>query len=328
MSGACASSLDLTAAERLADYIECQSGQIDAAAFQGGLWHGLPTAVISSLLALYIAGLGYRLLLGRGVVGANLAYSVFRVGLVVTVATSWSAYSTLIYTVSNRGPVELAEMAAAPTGLEIASPTSIANRVQVALRAMYASQGAAASPGMAPQSTPAATDATTTQAPPTGAVPQTSEPELGLDGAILMFSSIGFSLSARLAQALILAAGPLFIATAMFDVSIGLFIGWLRALATLLIAQAGYALMAAIELSFLESEVTRMTIGQGAASSEPLYLGVLFSAACIALTVVAAIAAGALTRLIPAIAPSRSRQPAEIYAQGGAIPLWRATPYR
>ncbi len=324
MSGACAASQGLTAAERLADYIECRSGQIDAAAFQGGLWHGLPTGFISALLALYIAGFGYRLLLGREVWGADLVYSAFRLGLVVTLATSWSAYSTLIYTVSNQGPVELAQMAAAPTGLEIASPTATATRVQTALAAMYNAQGAAP-PVAAPAAAPSATGNSIPTTAPAGAGSQPVEPQLSLEGAVLMFSCIGFSLAARLAQALILAAGPLFIAAALFDVSIGLCIGWLRALAALFIAQAGYALIAAIELSFLEAEVARMTVGQGATSSVPLYLGVLFSGAGLALTLVAAIASGALTRFVQSRTPSRNRQPLDISRQGGATPAWRTT---
>ena len=78
---------------------------------------------------------------------------------------------------------------------------------------------------------------------------------------MLMLSCVGFSLAARLAQAIVLAVGPLFIAAALFDMSIGLFVGWLRAMIALFIAQTGYVVSAALELSFLTGDLSRLQTG-------------------------------------------------------------------
>jgi type IV secretion system protein VirB6 len=111
-----------------------------------------------------------------------------------------------------------------------------------------------------------------------------------------MLSCVGFGLAARLAQAIVLAAGPLFIAAALFDLSIGLFMGWLRALAALFLAQTGYAVSSALELAFIAKDAAHLS--QGAADSgQPLLLGLFFLAAGGAITLVAVLAASALRRI-------------------------------
>ena len=300
MSAACpVISGDAGVAERLAAYVECQSQQIGLAAFQGGLWHGLPTALVSVLLVLYVAGIGYRLILHHHLDTASLVHAGLRLGIVVALTTTFSAYSTLVYTVSTQGPSELAAMALAPAGLRAPSPTEAGHAAAAYLESRAGPAQAAPTPALTFTPPPGVNPSTApVSAPPPASTPASSSSVPGRDvgSAIFMLSCVGFGLAARLAQAIALAAGPLFIAAALFDLSIGLFMGWLRALAALFLAQTGYAVSSALELAFVVKDAQHLS--QGAADpGQPLLLGLFFLAAGAAISVVAILAASALRRI-------------------------------
>lgn len=274
--------------ERLAGYVECQSRQIDQAAFHGGLWHGLPVVLVSALIVLYVAGFGYRLILHHHLDTASLVLAVIRLGVVIAVTTTFSAYSTLVYTVSVRGPAEVAAMALAPTGLRAPSLTEASHAAAGYLEALAGPPQAEPVPATAQIQTPASAPA---PAPAPAASP--GGPGRDTGSALFMLSCVGFGLAARLAQAVVLAVGPLFVAAALFDLSIGLFVGWLRALVALFLAQTGYAVSMALELSFFARDLSQAPADPGA----PLLIGLFFLACGGAITVIAAVAAGGLVRV-------------------------------
>jgi len=294
VSGACPVVADSAGVvERLAVYVECQSRQIDLAAFQGGLWHGLPTALVSALMVLTVVGVGYRLILHRHLDMADLIYAVLRLGFVIAVATTFSAYSALVYTVATQGPTELAAMALAPTGLRAPSLTQASHAAAETLTSVAGRTPVQLPPAPSPPPTaggaPSAPPSTPTPAPsPVG-------PGVDLGGAVFMLSCVGFSLAARLTLAIVLAVGPLFIAAAAFDLSAGLFVGWLRALVALFLAQTGYAVSTALELSFFAQDLERLSPAPTDAG-DPLLVGLFFMAAGLAITVIAVLAAGGLLR--------------------------------
>lgn len=280
--------------ERLAGYVECQSQQIDLAAFHGGLWHGLPAALVTVLMVLYVAGFGYRLVLHHHIDTASLVYGTLRLGAVIAVTTTFSAYSTLVYTVSTQGPSDLAAMALAPAGLHAPSLTEAGHAAAGYLETMAGSAQtgpapAPPPPGVNPNAGPQVSTATPAPAP------ASAGPGRDTGSAIFLLSCVGFALAARLAQAIVLAVGPLFIAAALFDVSSGLFFGWLRALAALFLAQTGYAVSMAIELAFFAHDAERLSQAP-ADASEPLLVGLFFLTAGAAITVVAVLAAGGIVR--------------------------------
>ncbi|SFK57912.1 type IV secretion system protein [Caulobacter sp. UNC279MFTsu5.1] len=293
MSGACPVVADSAGVvERLAVYVECQSRQIDLAAFQGGLWHGLPTALVSALMVLTVVGVGYRLILHRHLDMADLIYAVLRLGFVIAVATTFSAYSALVYTVATQGPTELAAMALAPTGLRASSLTQASHAAAETLTSLAGRTPVHPPPAPAPPTAggdPSAKPSTPTPAPsPVG-------PSVDLGGAVFMLSCVGFSLAARLTLAIVLAVGPLFIAAASFDLSAGLFVGWLRALVALFLAQTGYAVSTALELSFFAQDLERLSPAP-ADAGDPLLVGLFFMAAGLAITLISVLAAGGLLR--------------------------------
>lgn len=284
MSGACpVATGSAGVVERLTSYVECQSRQIELAGFQGGLWHGLPTTLIGVLLVLYVAGIGYRLILHHHLDAASLVYAGLRLGFVVAAATTFTAYSALIYTVSTQGPQELAAMALAPTGLRA---PSLAEASQGAAGYLEALAGPA--PGEPVSATPPSGGDPSVGSSVRG--PSPAAPGEGWGSAVFMLSCVGFSLAARLAQAIVLAVGPLFIAAALFDMSIGLFVGWLRAMIALFIAQTGYAVSSTLELSFLAQDLSRLSQAPPDTDA-PLLIGLVFLAAGAAITAIAVLAA-------------------------------------
>lgn len=292
MSGSCpAVTSGAATAERLAAYVDCQSRQIDLAAFEGGIWHGLPAVLVSALMVLYVAGIGYRLILNRHFDTASLVHAGLRLGIVIALTTTLSAYSALVYTVATQGPGELAAMALAPTGLQVRSPTE-ASRAAADNLAALAGPAQAAPVASTPAVVGNPSGPPSTPAPPS---PPPAGSSSSLGDAVFVLSCAGFGLAARMAQAIVLACGPLFIAAALFDLSIGLCIGWLRALVALFLAQAGYAVSSAVELSFVAQDLNNLS-STSADSQAPLMIGLFFLAVGLAITAVAAAAAGGLTR--------------------------------
>ncbi len=281
---------DAGVVERLAGYVECQSQQIDLAAFHGGLWHGLPVALISVLMVLYVAGFGYRLILHHHLDTASLVYGMLRLGAVIAVTTTFSAYSTLVYTVSTESPLELATMALAPAGLRAPSLTGASHAAAGYLETLAGPAQAAPTP------TPPPSGVNPNAGPPvSAAAPATASPGRDTGSAVFLLSCVGFGLAARLAQAIVLAVGPVFIAAALFDVSSGLFFGWLRALVALFLAQTGYAVSMALELAFFARDAEHFSQAP-ADPGEPLLVGLFFLGAGAAITVVAVLAAGGVVR--------------------------------
>lgn len=300
-------------AERMAGYVECRSAQIDLAPFQGGMWHGLPAALVTVLMVLYVATIGYRLVLSRRLDVADLVYAAARLGVVIALATTLSAFSALFYNVATQGPTELAAMALAPTGLQSVSPTQASHDVAADLAILAPT---------APQASAGGDPAVVRAATPNG-------PSADIGGAVLVLSCAGFGLAARLALAVVLASGPLFIATALFDLSTGLFIGWLRALAALFLAQTGYAVSAALELSFLAQDVERLPQAPND-TGEPLGVGLFFLAAGLAVGVVSILVSGGLLRGISLRRPGTASPgaPSSSVAPTTAPSLWRTTDIR
>src|SRR5687768_2388347 len=92
----------------LVRYIDCQ-----AKVFELGSWGALATPgssltlLLTSLLTILIALIGYDLLLGGRLSVRAATLTMVKIGLVLALATSWPAYRTLVYNVVVDGPVHL-----------------------------------------------------------------------------------------------------------------------------------------------------------------------------------------------------------------------------
>src|SRR4051812_17964690 len=79
-------------------YLDCQSQNLGS-----GAWVALAapgsslTLLLTGLFTIFIALIGYRLLLGATFTVRDITLSFVKIGAVFALATSWPAYRTLVY---------------------------------------------------------------------------------------------------------------------------------------------------------------------------------------------------------------------------------------
>jgi type IV secretion system protein VirB6 len=236
------------------DFVDCQAQSIGEEGYRALAAPGSTLSlVLLGFLTLFVALFGYRMLLGQvpGVRDGVLA--LVKIGIVLALATGWTAYRTLIYDVAFHGPAEIAAEIGRPGALPGAGGGLVA-RLDGADRSMAAlallgtgepvAAGAttpAAEPGQPPLPTAAAREAQ-------------GYDSLALGGARLLFlvGAIGALAAVRLIAGLMLALGPFFIAFLLFEGTRGLFEGWLRVLGGAALGALGAGIVLGVELAMLE----------------------------------------------------------------------------
>ncbi len=200
-------------------------------------------------LTIYVAIVGYRLVLGQG--GLSLGEMVphfVKIGVILALATSWPTYQTLVFDVLFKGPEQLANLIVGQAagvgtgpGDVLAALQDVFDRLTDAAADAWAQVHApvaatASVPPVAAPATPLVPGAPaapppvpiTAQLPFALGAPQFVAALLWLAALVLMGASVGVLLVVRLVLALLLLLGPLFVACALFAASRGLFEGWLR----------------------------------------------------------------------------------------------------
>jgi type IV secretion system protein VirB6 len=189
--------------------IDCLANETTAAAF-GRLFGtgGALLPALTILLTLYIAFFALSLLTGRSRIGiAALTPRMMTLGLVLTFATSWAAYQSVVWNLVIGAPDQIAGVLMGATG-----PATLifADRIDIVFAAIAE----------------AASSAGETQAPVTGSF--TPGNLMWLAALLLLLGTVGVLVTARIALAVLLALGPVFVVFALFSGTRGLFVGWLR----------------------------------------------------------------------------------------------------
>ena len=248
-------------------YVGQVLGMVDCRAMQiaGEGWHSLtgPGGFgpgLTALLTIVVALAGYRLLLGEAVLLRNAMGLVARIGLVLALATQWPAWDVLVYRNGTQTPDWLVARLIEPqvsgagdrAGLAVridrinAQIASVTDVDPNAIQARNNTQGAPS------QTTAGPTPAVTT-------LDEDQRKDLGAARKLMMTSGLAGLLGIRLAIALLLATGPLFVVTVLFDATRGLFAGWIRALAGAIVAAMAVPLALSLELAVIEPQVARLT---------------------------------------------------------------------
>jgi type IV secretion system protein VirB6 len=228
-------------------FLDCQAQNLGARGWQAlaapGSTLGL---VLLGFLTLFVALFGYRLLLGQGPDVRTGVVAFVKIGIVFALATSWGAYSTLVYDVVNRGPAELAAEIGASTALPGTRGDLVA-RLDGADRAFIAL--AVLGEGRAPQ----VVEGNQTTGPLDVPVPPYSGSyALGVSRMLFLTAAIAGLGGIRLVAGLLLAVGPFFIAFLLFENTRSLFEGWVRVLAGAALGALGVSIALAVELALIE----------------------------------------------------------------------------
>jgi type IV secretion system protein VirB6 len=220
MTGFCAeTSPDLGLVRGLLSNVDCNVSTASQIGYHAVSGTGSQLALaLTALMTIYVAVFGLRLLLGMAPLRiGDLTVTALKLGLVLTLVTSWPVYQLLVYQTLFRGPEQLAAsvmsaMQPPDSGLR-GNPF---DGLQIAYDQM---QAAAAFFSRISQPT---------ASPFVGGVPFAAF-SLNLSSFIALFTTLGVVLAAKIVLGLLLALGPVFIALLLFDSTRGVFEGWLRA---------------------------------------------------------------------------------------------------
>lgn len=242
---------------------------------------GSPFApALTAMLTLYVGFLGFQLLLGRGSLRVgDLTVTVLKIGVILALATSWPTYQRVVFDVLFLGPQQLAT-----SMLDAVQPPGSALRgnpfdgLQVAYDEM---QRAAAfysrsSVGLA----------SPLQGGSAGAA-------FALNAASLMMlvTSLGVMLAAKIVLGLLLALGPIFVALLLFDATRGVFEGWLRACVAFALAPLLATLSLIVQLILIEPHLLRLAEMQATGLTDPAPASAIFLLTLVATGVAVALMA-------------------------------------
>jgi len=176
--------------------------------------HGSFQTALTIILTLYVALLAFNLITGRSALRVSvLTPRMMTLGLVLTFATSWIAYQSVVWNLATGAPDEIATVLVGSRG---SATTLFAQQLDGVFNAI--SEAAAAVPAKPATPIP---------------VPTLASPAniLSLAGLILLLGTVGVLVVCRLALAALLIIGPVFIVLALFEGTRGLFEGWLKSVA-------------------------------------------------------------------------------------------------
>ncbi|MGZ5792530.1 MAG: type IV secretion system protein, partial [Croceibacterium sp.] len=192
--------------------VDCAAGQMAEAAF-GRLFgtHGALLPALTILLTIYVALFAFALITGRSRIGINSMTSrLVTMGLVLTFATSWIAYQSVVWNLATGAPNELAGIL---TGTPGNATDVFAGKIDVVFQALIqASNGQTADSAFSPPGL------------------------LWVGGTLLLLGTVGILATSRIALAVLLALGPVFVVLALFQGTRGLFTGWLKGVVLLALA--------------------------------------------------------------------------------------------
>ena len=295
------------AARLLAD-VDCQAfGLVErgyAILSQPG---GAVGTLLTGLLILAVAFFGYRLLLGHGLVLSDAVGLAVKIGIVLLLAGSWSAWQTLAYDSLARAPGQIA--AELLDGIGAKQPLAGLDHMVRSLDAAgigYRERAGMVSPLIGGPAAAAMT--------------------LNVSAQLLVLSTVGVLVAARVLLALLLALAPLMAGFLLFDATRGMAEGWLRGMVTAALVPLFVMIFASVEFAILAPMLNRLFAAQAAgtfevATTTPIGLVTL----TFALAIVSGIVAGAKIaqgiRLPRRQATARTSEPQPV-----AMPIQPQTP--
>lgn len=270
-------------------HLDCQAQSLGAFGFAALSEPGSPAAVaVNALLALFVAVFAFRLLFAGSISRQDIVGAVLKVGIVLTLAFSWPAYRTLVYDLVLYGPSEIAEgiVAEAP-GEPGVSFTQRLQNIDTGITRLTALGSGRQSGSLELEEETGGFQA----------IAMEDERAWGWARTLYLGSTIGSLAALRIAAGLLLALAPIFAGLLLFDVSRGLFAGWVRGLTLTMLGSLGYTAMLSVEIALLDpwltDTISRRTLGY-ATPNAPTEL--------LAMTLGFAIAAGGLLFLLTKVA--------------------------
>jgi type IV secretion system protein VirB6 len=223
-------------------FIDCQAQNLGFGAWAAlGMPGSTLQVVLTGFLTIFIALIGYRLLLGSTFTIRETTLAFIKIGAVFALATSWAAYRPLVYDLVTDGPGQLVSEIGPSAGIT-GSDGTLLQRLDYADRNLE--QLAILGAGY-----PSASEAAQTAPSPFIGFDSFA---LGGSRIVFLFSAIAGLAIVRIVTALMLALGPFFVAFFLFDSTRSLFEGWVRVLAGAGFATIAVSIALGLELGLME----------------------------------------------------------------------------
>jgi len=246
MADACMSeAADLKLVNGLLTAVDCSITGIVKTGYGALMAPGSQLVVgLTALLTIYIAILGFRIMLGLGSLRVgDLTMVAVKIGVVLALATNWPLYHQLIFTTLFSGPEQFAgQLLGASGGKPVAA---LHGQLQLAFDEMQAG------------ATYFAMRSAGSSSPWIGGAPFAAA-AMNLSSVVMLVSTLGVLLGAKIVLAALLVAGPLFIGFLLFDSTQGIFAGWLRAALALALAPMMAMLGLVLQLTLIQPQLVRL----------------------------------------------------------------------
>ncbi|KLE34661.1 type IV secretion system protein [Aurantiacibacter luteus] len=215
--------------------VDCAANAMAQAAFSNLFANGALGTTLTLALTIFVAFVGFGMLTGRTRIGlASLTPKMMTVALVVTFATSWVAFQAVFWNFAVLTPDFIAS---AVMGTDGSAATIFADKLDVVMLSLMQASGGDAM------------DANTSVFSPPGL--------LWSGGTMLLLGTVGVLATTKIALAILMGLGPLFILAALFKPTRGLFTGWLKGVVLMalapLFAVLGGSLMLELSIPVLAS---------------------------------------------------------------------------
>lgn len=285
--------------------VDCVAGEASAAAF-GRLFApgGALGTTLTIVLTLYVAIFGFLLLTGRTNIGVRaLIPRMMTLGLVLTFATSWVAYQSVVWNLFVSTPDYLAGIL---TGTAGSATDVFAQKIDVVFIAIQEASG---------------NNQDFSAFSPHGL--------MWLGAMLFMLGTVGLLVTTKIALGILVALGPIFVVMALFNGTRGLFTGWLKGVVMCALAPLFAVLGGSIMLELSVPILSALTAQPGVVPAQAGMAFFMIGAVHVALMIMVFKVAGAMVSgwtvfgLVPskedggvasdrAPAPASARQPAPI----------------
>lgn len=218
--------------------VDCAASEMAQAAFNNLFANGAMGTTLTLALTLFVAFIGFGLITGRTRLGlSSLTPKMVTVGLVATFATSWIAFQAVFWNLAVGAPDWIATSV---MGTDGSATTIFADKLDVVMLSLMEASGG-----------DAMANDTSIFSPPG---------LLWSGGTMLLLGTVGVLATCKIALAILMGLGPIFILLALFDGTRGLFVGWLKGVTLMalapLFAVLGGSLMLELAIPVLSSLLT------------------------------------------------------------------------
>jgi type IV secretion system protein VirB6 len=222
--------------------VDCVAGEMAQAAFARLFGPGgelVPALTI--FFTLFVALFGIALMTGRTRLGiSQLTPRFATLVLVVVLTSSWLAFQALVWNVFVLSPDYLASVI---TGVDGSATATFAQKIDIT----FLTIGEIAGSGGADQDI--------SMFSPTGL--------LWLGGTLLLLGTVGVLVTSKIALAVLIALGPIFVSLVLFEGTRGLFVGWLKGLTMLALAPLFAVLAGGVMLELAVPVISSLATQQG-----------------------------------------------------------------